>query len=49
MKWLMVAAIRGSDEKHTANHKQWIGSKFRTNDFTKHLQQQHAKWWEEYN
>ncbi len=35
--------------KHTANHKQWTGPKFRTDNFTKHLQQQHAKRWEEYN
>jgi hypothetical protein len=35
--------------KHTANHKQWTGPKFRIDNFTKHLQQQHAKRWEEYN
>jgi hypothetical protein len=35
--------------KHTANHNQWTGPKFRTNKFTKHLQQQHAKRWEKYN
>jgi hypothetical protein len=35
--------------KRTANHKQWTGPKFRTYNFTKHLQQQHAKWWEKYN
>ncbi|CAM6019939.1 unnamed protein product [Sphagnum balticum] len=35
--------------KRIANHKQWTGPKFRTNNFTKHLQQQRAKRWEEYN
>jgi hypothetical protein len=35
--------------KRTANHKQWTGSKFCIDNFTKHLQQQHARWWEEYN
>ncbi|CAM6024337.1 unnamed protein product [Sphagnum balticum] len=35
--------------KHTANHKQWTGPTFRTDNFTKHLQQQHTKRWEEYN
>jgi len=35
--------------KRTANHKQWTGPKFHTDNFTKHLQQQHAKRWEEYN
>jgi hypothetical protein len=35
--------------KRTTNHKQWTGPKFRTDNFTKHLQQQHAKRWEKYN
>jgi hypothetical protein len=35
--------------KRTANHKQWTGPKFHTDNFTKHMQQQHAKRWEEYN
>jgi hypothetical protein len=35
--------------KRTTNHKQWTGPKFRIDNFTKHLQQKHAKWWEEYN
>jgi hypothetical protein len=46
--------VDGSDNKrkrrkHIANHKQWTRPKFRTDYFTKHLQQQHAKRWEEYN
>ncbi|CAK9861408.1 unnamed protein product [Sphagnum jensenii] len=36
-------------QKRIANHKQWTKPKFRTDNFTKHLQQQHAKRWEEYN
>jgi hypothetical protein len=35
--------------KHTTNHKQWTRPKFRTDNFMKHLQQQHTKRWEEYN
>ncbi len=35
--------------KHTTKQKQWTGPKFRTDYFTKHLQQQHAKQWDEYN
>ncbi|CAM6071493.1 unnamed protein product [Sphagnum tenellum] len=46
--------VDGGDNKrkrrnHIANHKQWTGPKFCTDYFTKHLQQQHAKRWEEYN
>ncbi len=49
MKWCDGGDNKRKRRKHTTNHKQWTGPKFHTDYFTKHLQQQHAKRWEEYN